>query len=276
MYTQTNIMEANRTKAQDSEPDFFYREDPMPSTAITESRFHAVLFDLDGVVTETAKVHAACWKKVFDDFLREYARQADRLFIPFDIISDYNRYVDGKLRQEGVRSFLESRGIHLHDGGPDDPPGHASIYSLGQRKDDMVMETLGENGVDIYKDGLALVHHVRDKGLQTAVVSSSKNCRAVLQAASIEDLFDVRVDGLTVEELQLEGKPAPDAFLKAAELLGVSPDRAVVVEDAISGVQAGRRGNFGLVVGVARKGDAKALKKNGADIVVLDLTTLMT
>lgn len=247
----------------------------MPSTAITESRFDAVLFDLDGVVTKTAKVHAACWKKVFDDFLREYARQADRLFIPFDIISDYNRYVDGKLRQEGVRSFLESRGIYLHDGGPDDPPGQASIHSLGRRKDDMVMETLGEKGVDIYEDGLALVHHVRRKGLQTGVVSSSKNCRAVLQAASIEDLFDVRVDGLTVEELQLEGKPAPDAFLKTAELLGVSPDRAVVVEDALSGVQAGRRGRFGLVVGVARKGDANALKKNGAHLVVIDLTTLI-
>ena len=247
----------------------------MPPTPISESRFDAVLFDLDGVVTETAKVHAACWKKVFDEFLREYARQADRLFIPFDLISDYNRYVDGKLRQEGVRSFLESRGIHLHEGGPDDPPGYASVYSLGRRKDEMVMEVLGEKGVDIYEDGMALLHHVRDKGLQTAVVSSSKNCEAVLKAANIDALFDVRVDGLTVEALQLEGKPAPDAFLKAAELLRVSPDRSVVVEDAISGVQAGRRGRFGLVVGVARKGDAKALHKNGADIVVLDLTALL-
>jgi beta-phosphoglucomutase family hydrolase len=247
----------------------------MPPTAISKARFDAVLFDLDGVVTKTAKVHAACWKKVFDDFLREYARQSDRLFIPFDIVSDYNRYVDGKLRQEGVRSFLESRGIYLHDGGPDDSPGYASIYSLGRRKDDMVMETLGEKGVEIYEDGLALVRHVRHTGLQTAVVSSSKNCRAVLQAAHIEDLFDVRVDGLTVEELQLEGKPAPDGFWKAAELLGVSPDRSVVVEDAVAGVQAGARGNFGLVVGVARKEDEKSLKKNGADIVVVDLRTLM-
>jgi beta-phosphoglucomutase family hydrolase len=247
----------------------------MPPTSITKTRFDAVLFDLDGVVTETAKVHAACWKKMFDDFLSEHARQTGRLFIPFDIVDDYNRYVDGKLRHEGVSSFLQSRRIHLPFGGPDAPFGEATIRGLGNRKDDMFMAVLREKGVDILEDGMALVRHVRAEGLKTAVVSSSKNCQAVLKAANIEEFFDVRVDGITVEQLQIRGKPAPDAFVKAAELLGVSPDRSVVVEDAISGVQAGRQGNFGLVVGVARKGDAEALRKNGADIVVTNLRTLI-
>lgn len=247
----------------------------MTQPTITKARFDAVLFDLDGVVTETAKVHAASWKRLFDDFLKNHALQTDRLFIPFDIHADYNRYVDGKLRQEGVSDFLESRGIRLPFGGPDSLPDQATIWGLGSRKDEMVKAALREKGVDVYEDGVALARHVRAQGIQTAVVSSSKNCLAVLKAANMEELFDVRVDGITVEELRLNGKPAPDAFLKAAELLGVSPDRAVVVEDAISGVQAGRRGDFGLVIGVARKGDEEELRKNGADIVVTDLTTLL-
>lgn len=250
-------------------------ENTMPPTSITKTRFDAVLFDLDGVVTKTANVHAACWKKMFDDFLSEHARKTGQLFIPFDIVSDYNRYVDGKLRQEGVSSFLKSRRIHLPFGGPEAPLGEPTIWGLGNHKDDMFMTILREKGVDILEDGMALVRHVRAEGLNTAVVSSSKNCQAVLKAANIAEYFDVRVDGITVEQLQIRGKPAPDAFLKAAELLGVPPDRSVVVEDAISGVQAGRRGNFGLVVGVARKGDAEALRKNGADIVVTDLRTLI-
>jgi alpha,alpha-trehalase len=247
----------------------------MPPTPITRSRFDAVLFDLDGVVTETARVHAACWKKMFDDFLREHARLTGRIFTPFDIVSDYNLYVDGKLRQEGVRSFLDSRGIDLPFGGPEAPPGEATIWGLGNRKDTLFMTVLREQGVDILEDGMALVRHVRTLGLGTAVVSSSKNCRAVLRAAKIEEFFDVRVDGRTVDQLRINGKPAPDSFLKAAELLGVQPARSVVVEDAIAGVQAGRRGNFGLVVGVARKEDEQALLNNGADIVVTDLRTLM-
>jgi beta-phosphoglucomutase family hydrolase len=246
-------------------------ENAMPPTAINKTHFDAVLFDLDGVVTETAKVHAACWKKLFDDFLIEHARQTDQLFVPFDIAEDYNRYVDGKLRQEGVSSFLQSRRMQLPLGEPDDAAGQATIWGLGNRKDDMFMAVLREKGVDILEDGMALVRYVRAEGLKTGVVSSSKNCQAVLIAANIEGFFDVRVDGITVKQLHINGKPAPDPFLKAAELLGVSPDRSVVVEDAISGVQAGRRGNFGLIVGVARKGDAEALRKNGADIVVEDL-----
>ncbi|GAB6193862.1 HAD family hydrolase [Desulfocastanea catecholica] len=247
----------------------------MPPTTITRSRFDAVLFDLDGVVTETAKIHAACWKKMFDEFLSEHARRSGKPFVPFDIVADYNQYVDGKLRQEGVRSFLESRQIQLPDGDAEASGDQLTIRELGRRKDSLFTTVLREKGVDIFDDGMTLVRHVRASGLKTAVVSSSKNCQAVLQVAKIEQYFDVRVDGRTVEEYQIKGKPAPDPFLKAAELLGVSPDRAVVVEDAISGVQAGRRGNFGLVVGVARKGDAEILRENGADVVVTDLRDLI-
>ena len=245
------------------------------TSSITITHFDAVLFDLDGVITQTAKVHATCWKKMFDAFLSEHARQTDGIFIPFDIVSDYNQYVDGKLRQEGVSSFLQSRRIHLPFGAPDDPPERTTVWGLGKRKDDMFMAVLRDKGVEILEDGVALLRHVRAAGIHTAVVSSSKNCQAVLKAADIEKYFDVRVDGITVEQLKINGKPAPDAFLKAADQLGASPDRSVVVEDAISGVQAGRRGNFGLVVGVARKEDSEALLKNGADIVVTDLRTLI-
>ncbi len=247
----------------------------MSPTSITKTNFDAVLFDLDGVITKTAEVHATCWKKMFDIFLSEHARQTGGTFIPFDIVADYNHYVDGKLRQEGVSSFLESREIHLPLGAPDDPPERVTVWGLGKRKDEMFMNVLREKGVEILEDGLALVRHVRVAGLHTAVVSSSKNCQAVLKAADIEKYFDVRVDGITVEQLKIKGKPAPDAFLNAAKQLGAPPKRAVVVEDAISGVQAGRRGNFGLVVGVARKEDAEALLANGADIVVTDLKALI-
>jgi beta-phosphoglucomutase family hydrolase len=247
----------------------------MPSKIITRVDFDAVLFDLDGVITETVKLHVTCWKKAFDAFLKEHTRQTGLLFTPFDIASDYNRYVDGKLRQEGVRSFLESRHIQLPPGDPEGPSDQATIWGIGKRKDAMFKTALLEQGVDIMDDGMALVRHVRAMGFKTAVVSSSKNCQAVLRAADIEAFFDVRVDGTTVEELRINGKPAPDPFLKAAEMLGVSPGRSVVIEDAIAGVQAGSRGNFGLVVGVARKGDEEVLQKNGADIVVTDLKTLI-
>ncbi|MBM9536069.1 HAD family hydrolase [Desulfobulbus alkaliphilus] len=247
----------------------------MPPKAITRTDVDAVLFDLDGVVTETAKVHSVCWKKAFDDFLEQHAQQTGQPFTPFDISSDYNQYVDGKLRQEGVRSFLASRNIELPYGDPEGPSDQATVWGIGKRKDEMFTTVLREQGVDILEDGMALVRHVRALGCKTAVVSSSKNCLAVLKAAGIEEYFDVRVDGTTVDALGINGKPAPDSFLKAAELLGVSPDRSVVVEDAIAGVQAGKSGNFGLVVGVARKGDEEALRANGADIVVTDLQTLI-
>lgn len=243
--------------------------------SISPHRFDAVLFDLDGVLTATAKVHAACWKKMFDDFMRRRAASNKQPFQPFDIETDYRPYVDGKLRYEGVRSFLESRGIHLPYGDPESPPGHETICGLGNLKDEMVKEILESDGVEIYNGAVAFVRHLRRQGIKTAVVSASSNCGAVLKAAGIEDLFDVRVDGEAAARLKLAGKPAPDTFLRAAEELGVDPKRAVVFEDAISGVQAGRAGGFGLVIGVARKGDAKALKENGADIVVNDLSEML-
>jgi len=242
---------------------------------MTRDRFDAVLFDLDGVLTGTAKVHAACWKKLFDDFLRQEAAERHEPFRPFDIERDYRLYVDGKPRFEGARSFLESRGIHLPYGDPDSSPGCETVHGLGNRKDEMVKEALEAEGVEAYEGSVALVRHLRSQGIKTAVVSASSNCEAVLNAARIADLFDVRIDGEVAARLNLAGKPAPDTFLKAAEQLGVAPKRAVVVEDAISGVQAGRAGGFGLVIGVDRKGDAKALWENGADVVVTDLGEML-
>jgi beta-phosphoglucomutase family hydrolase len=243
---------------------------------ITKEKFDAVLFDLDGVLTATAKMHAACWKKMFDDFLHKLAQEQGEPFQPFDIATDYKRYMDGKLRYDGVRGFLESRGIHMPFDNPDNPEYYASIRGLGNLKDKMVKEKIRQGEVDIYRDGVTLARQVRSLGLKTAVVSASKNCQAVLTAAGITDLFDVRVDGNLAEELKLPGKPAPDTFLKAAELLKVEAKRAVVVEDAISGVAAGRAGGFGLVVGVDRQGDAQGLTNHGADIVTSNLEELVS
>ncbi|MGE5255470.1 MAG: HAD family hydrolase [Hyphomicrobiales bacterium] len=242
---------------------------------ISRENFDAVLFDLDGVLTDTAKVHAACWKTVFDVFLQAEALRTDQPFQPFDIGTDYNRYVDGKLRQEGTRSFMESRGIELPFGHSESPPEEESVWGLSNRKDQMVRTMLSEHGVAVHEDGVALARRLRRIGIKTGVVSASKNCRAVLESAGIQDLFDTRVDGEVAELLGLPSKPAPEKFLEAARQLGVMPDRSVVIEDAVSGVQAGRRGGFGLVVGVARKGDADALRENGADIVVTDLMELV-
>jgi beta-phosphoglucomutase family hydrolase len=242
---------------------------------VTPERFDAVLFDLDGVLTDTAKVHAACWKTMFDEFLRSRATRTGEAFRPFDSDTDYKRYVDGKLRYEGVRSFLQSRGIHLPYGNPSDPASHATICGLGNRKNELIQEVLATDGVEVYERSLPFVHHLRSVGMRTAIVSASRNCPAVLAAAGIASLFDVRIDGEVASRLHLAGKPAPDTFLEAARQLGVEPARAVVVEDAISGVQAGRAGQFGLVIGVARKGEADALRENGADVVVTDLSELL-
>ncbi|NNG47833.1 MAG: beta-phosphoglucomutase family hydrolase [Deltaproteobacteria bacterium] len=242
---------------------------------ISPDRFDAVLFDLDGVLTATAKVHAACWKRLFDDFLEERAKAIGEPLKPFDIDEDYKRYVDGKLRYEGVRSFLESRGIDLPEGTPDESPSNETVCGLGNRKDAMVHEVLEAEGVDVYEGSVRLVEHVRSRGIRTAVVSASKNCKVVLEAARISHLFDQVVDGEVAEQLRLPGKPQPDTFLTAAERIGVVPKRAVVVEDAISGVQAGRAGGFGLVIGVDRKGDPESLRQSGADIVVKDLSELV-
>lgn len=237
---------------------------------ITPERYDAVLFDLDGVLTSTAKIHASCWKTMFDDFLREQATPSEP-FRPFDIETDYKQYVDGKPRYEGVKSFLESRGIPLPEGTPEDPRTAKTVCGLGNRKDELVKAAIDRGEVEAYPGSIAFVRQLLEQGIRTAVVSSSNNCEQVLRAAGILDLFEARVDGLVATELHLPGKPSPDTFLKAAEMLGVSPDRAVVVEDAIAGVQAGRAGAFGLVVGVDRDGSGAALRANGADVVVTDL-----
>jgi len=235
---------------------------------ITKNRYDAVLFDLDGVVTKTAKVHAASWKKLFDEYLKQRAGGQDDAWEPFDIGSDYNAYVDGKPRYDGVRSFLESRGINLPYGNPDDSPDDETICGLGNRKNQIFNDHLQTHSVESYEVAVQFLHLLKENGFKTAVVSSSKNCRTVLTAAGIEALFDTRVDGVVSERLGLDGKPQPDIFLEAARRLGVSPERAVVLEDAISGVLAGRRGEFGCVIGVDRIGHAEALKENGADVVV--------
>jgi beta-phosphoglucomutase family hydrolase len=243
--------------------------------AITRDRFDAVLFDLDGVLTSTAAIHADAWKRMFDDYLRRQAAGGDPRFRSFDIDTDYKRYVDGKPRYEGVRSFLESRGIHLPHGEPGEAPGDQTICGLGNRKDAMVKQAIDEGRVQPFEGSVRWVKQLRDQGFRLAVVSSSRNCGPVLRAAGIDHLFEVRVDGETLIELGLPGKPAPDSFLRAAELLGATPGRSVVVEDAISGVEAGRAGGFGLVIGVDREGHADALLQHGADVIVKDLGELV-
>lgn len=232
------------------------------------------LFDLDGVLTRTAGVHTRAWQQVFDSFLAERARRSGQPFRPFDPESDYLTYVDGKPRADGVRDFLASRGIELAEGSPDDPPDAETVHGVGRRKNDLLLELIERDGVETFPSSIDYVRTVRDQGLRTAVVSSSANTRTVLQAVGIEDLFDVRVDALVANERGLRGKPAPDTFLAAAELLGGGPEQAAVFEDAQSGVQAGRAGGFALVIGVDRGGNADALWAAGADVVVTDLAEL--
>jgi len=241
---------------------------------ITRARFDAVLFDLDGVLTATARLHAAAWKQMFDEFLTRRAHALGSAFVPFDIAGDYHHYVDGKPRFDGVRSFLESRGIHLPLGTPADPSTADTVCGLGNRKNELVHELMARDGVEVFPGSVKAVERLRAAGYRTAVVSSSRNCAAVLEAAGIASLFDVRVDGQTAADLNMPGKPEPDTFLAAAARLGVDPKRAIVVEDAVVGVQAGKKGGFGLVIGVARMGNADALQAHGADIVVGDLGEL--
>ena len=238
---------------------------------VTREKYDAVLFDLDGVITNTAKMHATCWKNMFDAYLKKRSAKTGEPFRPFDLDADYTVYVDGKPRFDGVRDFLLSRGIRLAEGLPDDPPRKETICGLGNHKNQLIEAFLATDRVKAYEGTVAFLRHVRDEGIKTAVVTSSQNGKAVLNAAGIGDLFDVEVDGNTIVHQHLAGKPAPDSFLKAAEMLDVHPARAVVVEDAISGVQAGATGGFGLVIGVARKGNAEELKQHGAHLVVTDL-----
>ena len=235
---------------------------------LSRSNYDAVIFDLDGVITRTAKVHARAWKRMFDDYLEKHSEGRWR---PFDQ-EDYRRYVDGKPRYEGVRSFLETRNMELPYGAPGDGPEQETICGLGNRKNILFHQLLRENGVEDYRPAIDLLHRLRSAGFKTAVVSSSKNCAAVLEAARIRDLFDVETDGVDAQELGLEGKPSPDIFLVAAERLAVKPERAVILEDAISGVKAGERGHFALVIGVDRTGHGEDLKEKGADVVLTDLS----
>jgi beta-phosphoglucomutase family hydrolase len=235
----------------------------------------ACLFDLDGVLTKTATVHAAAWKEMFDGYLRERAAKLGEPFVPFDAREDYDKYVDGKPRADGVRSFLAARGIELPEGEPHDPPTVASVFGLGNRKNEIVLRRIRDGGVEPYEGSVRYVRAARDAGLRRAVVSSSANCRDVLAAAAIDDLFEVVVDGIVAERDHLRGKPAPDGFLAAAGLLGVAPAHAAVFEDALAGVEAGRAGGFGFVVGVDRAGQADALRAHGADTVVADLSELL-
>jgi beta-phosphoglucomutase family hydrolase len=232
------------------------------------------LFDLDGVLTQTAKVHFAAWKQMFDEYLRQRAEAGGDQFEEFSQ-DDYDKYVDGKPRYDGVESFLESRGIELPRGNADDPPTAETVDGLGNRKNDLVLELIRTHGVEPYEGSVRYLHAARDAGLHRAVVSSSANCKDVLEAAGIADLLEVRMDGLVAEREHIKGKPAPDTYLKAAEMLNAKPEQCAVYEDALAGVESGRAGNFGCVVGVDRVGQAEALKEHGADIVVEDLAELL-
>jgi beta-phosphoglucomutase family hydrolase len=238
---------------------------------VSSRDFDAVLFDLDGVLTPTASIHAAAWKRMFDDFLRKRAQESRQPFIAFDIDTDYHRYVDGRPRHEGVAAFLASRGITLPAGDPDDSPGQNSIQALGNLKDTYFMRHLAQNGIEPYEGAAELARSLRKQGVRTAVVSSSNNCAVVLERAGIGTLFDARVDGQDLRRLGIKGKPSPDGFLEAARRLGVEAERAVIVEDATVGIQAGRNGDFGFMIGVDRGGQSKALRAAGADAVVVSL-----
>jgi beta-phosphoglucomutase family hydrolase len=235
----------------------------------------ALLFDLDGVLTKTAVVHDKAWKQTFDGFLKTRAEANGEEFKPFDSGSDYNEYVDGKPRYDGVRSFLQSRGIELPEGDAADPPDAETVCGLGNRKNELVLELIERDGVEPYEGSVAFVKAARAAGLRRAVVSASANCKDVLEAAGIADLFEARIDGITTDEKHLKGKPAPDTYLAGAEALEVEPAAACVFEDAVSGVEAGHAGHFGHVVGVDRVNHAAALREHGADVVVDDLGELI-
>lgn len=241
---------------------------------LTPDRFDAVLFDLDGVLTDTASLHAKAWKEMFDEFLRRYCEAHSLPFEPFEIATDYRNYVDGKPRYEGVSAFLESRRIVLPEGNVDDPPEADTVCGLGNRKNERLQELI-DQGVDPYPASVTFVDDLLAKDIACAVVSSSRNARRVLKAAKLDDRFEVIIDGIVAAEQQLTGKPAPDTFLEGARRLGAPPERTVVIEDAVAGVEAGRGGGFGLVIGVDRNGQAEDLASHGADVVVSDLGELL-
>ncbi|GAA1121908.1 beta-phosphoglucomutase family hydrolase [Kribbella jejuensis] len=235
----------------------------------------ACLFDLDGVLTDTAAVHAAAWKEMFDEFLRDYSAQHGIAFVPFDARAEYDAYVDGKPRASGVRDFLAARHIVLPDGSPDDPPAAMTVNGLGNRKNEAVQRRIRTDGVHVFEGSRRYLQAVEQAGLRRAVVSSSANTREVLDVTGLAQYVEEVVDGVTIRTEHLLGKPAPDTFLAAAARFGVAPSAAAVFEDALAGVSAGRAGHFGQVVGVDRVGQAAGLKAQGADIVVRDLADLL-
>ncbi|WP_433793137.1 beta-phosphoglucomutase family hydrolase [Actinoplanes sp. CA-252034] len=239
------------------------------------SQVTACLFDLDGVLTQTALVHNAAWKQTFDVFLKSWADRHELPFVPFDSAADYHKYVDGRQRADGVRTFLASRGITLPEGDPDDAPDRETVNGVGNRKNLLVLQKIKEGAVQVYPGSVEYLKAAKAAGLRRAVVSASANCKDVLEAAGIADLLEARVDGVVARELGLPGKPAPDTFLKGAELLGVDPANCAVYEDAQAGVAAGRAGGFGIVIGVDRVDQAEALREHGADVVVKDLKDLL-
>ena len=233
------------------------------------------LFDLDGVLTDTARIHAAAWKQTFDAYLRVHAARAGAQFVPFRLRTDYDEYVDGRPRSDGVRAFLASRGIELPDGLPSNPPTAETVHGLGNRKNHLLTELIQRDGVLAYAGSVRYVRAARGAGVHRAVVSASANATDVLAAAGLEDLFEVCIDGVVAAKHALEGKPAPDMFLAAARALNVDAADAAIFEDALAGVEAGRAGNFGVVVGVDRVGHANQLRSHGADLVVSDLAELL-
>ncbi|MGH9075686.1 MAG: HAD family hydrolase [Acidimicrobiales bacterium] len=237
--------------------------------------YGAWLFDMDGVLTKTAEVHAEAWKQAFDGFLETEAARSGRHLDAFDPVADYERYVDGEPRADGVRNFLAARDIELPEGADDDPADARTVKGLGNRKNELLLAVLRTKGVAVYDGALSLVKALRAQGTPVAVVSASENTAAALQAGGIDGCFDARIDGHVVKERQLRGKPAPDSFLEGARALGVEPGAAVVVEDALAGVEAGRAGGFGLVVGVDHHDHAEELRAHGADVVVTDLAELL-
>jgi beta-phosphoglucomutase family hydrolase len=248
---------------------------PGPTAVGLPERVRACLFDLDGVLTDTASVHAAAWKEMFDDFLRLRASQRGEPFVPFDIATDYPAYVDGKRRQDGTRSFLESRNIQLPEGTADDPPQADTVFGLGNRKNNLVHERIARDGVTVYPGSVKYLESVAQAGFRVAVVSSSANTEEVLRVTGLARFVETRIDAQAAIAQHLKGKPAADTFLAGAAALGVGPDQAAVFEDAIAGVEAGKAGGFAIVVGVDRVGHAQALQEHGADIVVKDLAELL-
>ena len=233
--------------------------------------FEAVIFDMDGVITKTALTHASAWKKMFDEYLYKREKEHGELFVEFTHAGDYLPYVDGKPRYKGVQSFLESRGIHIPFGNPSDSAGTETVCGLGNQKNIAFNEVLENEGVEVYSSTVALINELKAAGIKLGVASSSKNCKPVLERVNLLDIFEARVDGVVSTELNLHGKPEPDIFTTACDIVGVKYANAIVVEDAVSGVQAGKKGNFGLTLGIARENNRRELEEAGADLVVEDL-----